>query len=803
MDDLRHAVRLLARSPTFALTAVASLALGIGATTSVFAVVRTVLWRPLPFADPDRLVVAWETDPRVGPASRNEASFANFLDWRERNAAFDHLTALAYRSLNLTGRGEPERLQAAAPSVDFFEMLGVRPVVGRTFSRGEEDPSAAPTAILSHALWMRRFGSDPGIVGRTIALGGTPTTVIGVLPPGFAFEFPTRREIDVWVPRVVTPQARQARRGRGLYVVGRMKDGVSLVRAQDEMSAIASALAREHTVEDGGWGVRLVPLHEQIAGPGRAALLVLLAAGGCLLLIVCANVSTLLMARASARRSELAIRSAIGATGGRLMRHLLSESVFLAVAGGAAGLVIAAGAVIAMRQGALALDLPRLQELRLDPSVVLFAAAVSLASGFAFGLAPARHALAGDLAPSLREAGARGGSSSAHRQTVMAAAEVALAVMLLIAATLLFKSLARLERVDPGFDPGGVLTFQLSLPASAYGDGRRVGAFHDELVGRLRGVGGVESAGAVSDLPLAGSNGTWSFTIEGRPSASREPEADFRSVTAGYFETMRMRLVRGRFFGAGDTADATPTAVLNEAAARRWWPGEDPIGRRVRFLGGGTPLPWTTIVGVVGDVRHAALARDPAAEIYVPQSQSPNSYMYVAVRSAQSPESLARSLVARVHEIDPELPVFKIQPLADIVAASIARPRTSTRLVGFFGLVAVLLSVGGTYGVVAYATSRRTREIGVRLALGAQRRQVVGLLLRRGAWATAGGAVAGTAGAFALARLLESLLFGVTAHDPATFLGAPLTLLLVALGACAVPAWRAALLDPVVVLRAE
>lgn len=762
-----------------------------------------MLWRPLPYADPDRLVVLWEADPRVGPSSRNEASFANFLDWRERNNVFDRLTALAYRSLNLTGRGEPERLQAAAPSVDFFEMLDVRAVLGRTFSREEEAPEAAPTAILSHRLWVRRFGADPGVVGHTIALSGTPTTVIGVLPAGFAFEFPTRREVDVWVPRVVTPQARQARRGRGLYVVGRLKEGVSIARAQAEMSAIASSLSGEHPVEDAGWGVRLVPLHEQISGSSRPALLLLLAAGICLWLIVCANVGTLLLSRASGRRNELAIRLAIGATGGRLLRHLLSESLVLAAAGGAAGLVIAWWTAIAMRHGALALDLPRLQELRIDALVVLFAAAVALVSGFAFGLAPARQALSGDLAPSLRESTSRGATVGAHRQAVMAAAEVALAVMLLIAANLLFKSLARLERVDPGFNPEGVLTFQLSLPASTYGEPRRVGAFYDELVGRLRGVGGVESAGAVSDLPLAGSNGTWSFTIEGRPAAGREPEANFRAVTAGYFETMQMRLRRGRFFEARDAADANAVAVVNEAAARRWWPEGDALGGRVRFVSGGAPLPWTTIVGVVGDVRHAALARDPAPEVYVPQSQMPNNYMYVAVRCVRPPETLVRTVVARVHEIDPELPVFKIQPLADIVAASIAPSRTSSTLVGFFGFVALLLSVGGTYGVVAYATSRRTREIGVRLALGAQRHDVVRLLLRRGAWATAAGAAVGTVGAFALARLLESMLFGVAAHDPAAFMAAPLALVLVALAACTVPAWRAARMDPVVVLRSE
>jgi putative ABC transport system permease protein len=682
-------------------------------------------------------------------------------------------------------------------------MLGVRAALGRTFSREEEEPKTAPTAILSHGLWVRRFGADPAIVGRTIALSGTPTTVIGVLPAGFAFEFPTRREIDVWVPRVVTPQARQARRGRGLYIVGRLKAGVSIERAQAEMSAIASSLSGEHPVEDGGWGVRLVPLHEQIAGSSRPALLLLLAAGICLWLIVCANVSTLLMARASGRRNELAIRLAIGATGGRLLRHLLSESLIVAAAGGAAGVVIAWWTVIAMRQGALALDLPRLQELRVDALVVLFAAAVALASGFVFGLAPARQALSGDLAPSLRESTSRGATVGAHRQAVMAAAEVALAVMLVIAGTLLFKSLARLERVDPGFNPGGVLTFQLSLAASTYGEPRRVGGFYDELVGRLRGVGGVESAGAVSDLPLAGSNGTWSFTIEGRPAAGREPEANFRAVTAGYFETMEMRLRRGRFFESRDTADATAVAVVNEAAVQRWWPEEDPLGQRVRFVSGGAPLPWAIIVGVVGDVHHAALARDPAPEVYVPQSQMPNNYMYVAVRCASPPETLVRTLVARVHEIDPELPVFKIQPLPDIVAASIAPQRTSSTLVGFFGFVAILLSVGGTYGVVAYATSRRTREIGVRLALGAQRRDVVRLLLRRGAWATAAGAAAGTVGAFALARLLESILFGVAAHDPAAFMAAPLALVLVALAACTVPAWRAARMDPVVVLRAE
>jgi putative ABC transport system permease protein len=810
LSDVRYAWRQLRKHPTFSATAVITLAVGIGATTTAFAIARGVLWRRLPFADSARLTALWEADAQHGFGNRNEVSFADFLEWRDSAAAsgdFDHLTALASRNQTLTDAGDPEQLQGAAPSVDFFDMLGVRLAIGRTFTRDEERPEAPPTAIISHGLWVRRFASDPQLIGRTIALSGTPTTVIGVLPPGFRFEFPTRRDIDVWVPRVVTATAREARQSRGLYVVGHLRPGVSTAAAQARLSAVMSRLATEHPVSNAGWDVRLVPLQDQIAGAARTPLVVLLAAAICLLLIVCANLATLLLARAAARQGEIAVRAAIGASTGRLLRQLLVESAVLAVIGGAAGTLIASWGITAIRHDMLGIDLPRLHELRFDAVVLGFAAALALVSSVAFGLVPARQAItggAGSLNGALRGSAERGPTASTTRQSALATAEVAIAVMLLIASGLLFKSLGRLQQVDPGFDPHGVLTFQILLPARSYPAPQQIGAFYDALMAQLRGVPGVTAAGAVTNLPLAGSDQTSSVSVEGRRDRSaRAPEAAYRAATDGYFSTMNMRLRRGRSFDAHDSAAAPPVAIVNETMARRFWPGGDPVGQRLKFGQPDAAGPWTTVVGIVGDVRHAALQTDPEPEIYVPQAQDPSMYMYVAVRSDAPAAALARAVGDRVQAIDKALPIFKLQRLDDIVDRAIAEPRVNARLIGAFGLIAVLLAVAGTYGVVSYTMSRRTREIGVRLALGATPRDVMRLLMGRGAGATAAGALAGAGAALALMRLLASMLFGVTAHDPAVFIAAPLALMAVALAACAVPAWRATRVDPVTILRAE
>jgi putative ABC transport system permease protein len=810
LNDVRYAWRQLLKSPTFSTTAVLTLAVGIGATTTAFAIARGVLWHPLPFADSSRLTVVWEADAKHGFGNRNEVSFADFLEWRDNGTAsgdFDHLTALANSNQTLTGAGDPEQLQGASPSVDFFDMLGVRPAIGRTFTRDEERPEAPPSAIISYGLWVRRFGGDRKLVGRTIALSGTPTTVIGVLPADFRFEFPRRRDIDVWVPRIVTAAARQARRSRGLYVVGHLRPGVSAAAAQSRLSAVMARLAAEYPVTNAGWDVRFVPLQDQIAGASRAPLVMLLAAAVCLLLIVCANLGTLLLARAAARQGEMAVRAAMGASAGRLLRQLLVESTVVALTGGVGGVLLASWGVTAIRDGALGIDLPRLQELQFDPVIVGFALALTLTSSVAFGLVPARQAIAGDggvVNGALRGAAPRGGTASTRRQSVLAAAEVAMAVLLLIASGLLFKSLVRLQQVDPGFDSRGVLTFQVSLPGRSYATPQQIGAFYDTLITQVNAVPGVTAAGAVTNLPLAGSDQTSGVSVEGRGDRSaRAPEAAYRAVTPGYFNAMKMRLVRGRALDAHDNASTALVAVINETMARRFWPGDDPIGRRLKFGQPDAPFPWTTVVGIVGDVRHAALQADPEPEIYVPQAQDPSMHMYVVVRSEVSAGSLVRAISEQVHAIDKTLPIFRVESLEGIVDAAIAAPRMNARLIGAVGVIAVLLALGGTYGVVSYAMSRRTREIGVRLALGATPHDVMRLLIGRGAAATAVGAIAGAGAALVLMRLLGSMLFGVTAHDPMVFAAAPLALMVVALAACALPAWRATRIDPVTILRAE
>jgi putative ABC transport system permease protein len=799
--DVRFALRVLARNRTFTIAAVLSLALASAAATAGYAVANAVLWRPLPYLDSGRLVVVWETHAREGFTNRNEVSSGNFLDWRDRNHVFEHLTALAYRSLNLTGGGEPERLQAAAPSVDFFDMLGVQAAYGRVFLQEEESPSAAPVAVLSHGLWVRRFGASPSVVGSQVTLNGIATTIVGVLPRSFTFEFPTSRTIDIWVPRVVTPLARQSRRGRGLYVVGRLEPGVTIETAHAEMFQLAAQLAAEHPAENHGWRARVLSLQEQITGKVRWRVLLVFGAGLCVLLIACGNIAALQVANIAARRGELAIRAAIGAGQRRLLRQLLTEGLVLAGLGAVAGLALDWWLVRAVATARLAVDLPRSSELALDASVVGFAAIVALGAALVIGLVSARRGAARELSRILRHAPLQG-TTHVLQQSLVVAAEVALAVMLLIGATLLVRSLARLENVDPGFDSHEVLTFELSLPTSQYATEERASRFYANLMERLRSVPGVRSAGAISNLPLGGSSGTVRFELDSREAAppDADMESEFRAVTPDYFRTLGIDLRRGRVFGDADTAASPLVVIINQAMARRWWQGRDAIGGRLRFR---AKDAWRTVVGVVGDVRHSALEAEPRPELYVPHAQLPNNYMYVAVRAAVPPETLSRAVAVQVHALDPHLPLYRVRPMRDLVDAALAGSRATTAVVGLFGFIAALLAAGGTYGVVSCVTGGRTREVGVRLALGAQRGQIIRLLLRDGVGAAGAGVVAGAIAGFNLARLMTSMLFGIAPDDPLTFVSVPLAMLVVTAAASALPAWRASRLDPVLVLKGE
>jgi putative ABC transport system permease protein len=802
VGELRYAWRSLTRSGAYLSTSVTTLAIGVGAASAVYAIVHGTLLRPLPYGEPGRLMVVWETDARHGHTNRNEVALGNYIDWRERSRSFEALIALTYRTANLTGGGDPERLQAAAVSVDFFEMLRVRPVLGRGFARQEEQPAAPPVVILSGALWRRRFGADPSILGREITLNGAPATVAGVMPDDFRFEFPTSRDIDLWVPRIITEEGRASRRSHALYVVGRLRPGVTVEQAQDEMATLAAALAREHPATNAGESARVIPLSEQLTGRTRRPLLILLAAVGVVILVVSANNASLALARLGARRRDLAVQAALGASRWRMIRPIVAESVIVAAAGGALGLLVSTWITAILTRLPEAVQFPRMAEVGIDAGVVGFAVATATISSLIFSVAPALRSVRGNLHEDLKSARATGAARAAtHR--ILVVAEVALAVLLLTGAGLLVRSFARLLAVDPGFRAASVLTFQVSLPQSTYAEPHRIARFYEELTRQLGETPGVLGAGAVSNLPLAGSNATWSFRLDGRTDpAGRVRDIHHRSITPAYFETMGMRLAGGRTFTSADGDPGRLVLIVNETLARRCWPDADPIGRQVR-LGSEIDGPLATIVGVVADVKHVDLGSTPAPEMYEPQAQNPNGYMYVAVRAAGDPMALASRVRQVASGLDADLPLFKMQPLTRILSDSVARQRFTMALVTAFAALTLLLAAAGLYGVISYLISQRTRELGIRIALGARRADVQRLVVFEGLRLACAGTLAGCAAAALLTRALEAQLFGVAPTDPATFAAVTLLLLVVAAFACYVPARHASRLDPLIALRSE
>jgi putative ABC transport system permease protein len=645
-------------------------------------------------------------------------------------------------------------------------------------------------------LWQR-LGSDPAIVGRTLMVSGTSSTVVGVLPARFIFEFPTNRTIDVWVPRVIGPTARASRRGRALYVVGRLKRDAIVTSAQAELDRVARDLRREHPVENAGWTVRLVPLRDQIVGESARWLAAVLAAVGVLLLTVCANVGSLLLSRGAARAREVAVRGAIGATRRHVLQQFLVESALIGLAGGGIGLVLAIGIVDLLKVTTIGVALPRLAELSDGWRLSSVAFVLALVTAALIGTMPAVQAWRLDLNAALR-AGSQALTSRRRTQAVLVVGEIAMASVLLVVAGLLVRSFLGLKRVDPGFDPNHVMTMQLALPAS-YGTDPQIAAFYDRLMQELVSVPGVTAAGAVSDLPFGGSNATNGFEIEGRAvDPANPPEADFRCVTPGYFGAVQMPLLAGRPFTAADRESSPSVAIVNRAWAKRFWQGEDVVGKRVKFTGASG---WTTVVGVVGDVRHSRLAAEPRAEIYVPQRQAPNSYMYVAVRAATDPSGIAAAMRRSVRALDPELPLYKLQPLAEFITESIARERFASATLTAFCVITVLLAAAGLYGVIAYAVACRTREIGIRLALGAQPGQVRNTLIADALWLTGSGLLIGLVMARVSSQAMRSILFAVSVDDPLTFVAAICLLAGVALVSAWLPARRVARLDPVVALR--
>ncbi|MEJ2185412.1 MAG: ABC transporter permease [Gemmatimonadota bacterium] len=802
---IRQAARRLLRAPGFTLVAVATLALGIGANTAIFSVVESVLLRPLPYPEPHRLVMLWEDFSRRGGEAEDWFSPGNFYDWREQNTSFTGMSAFTEWSPTLVDEEGAERLKAGLVTQGFFRVLGVDPLLGRTFAAEEDAPGQNHVAVLSYGLWQSRFGGARDIVGRTISLDGEPTNVIGVMPRGFAF--PLLPGSALWSPLGVD-LANGPRASIYLQVVARMKPGVTLTAARSDVRSIAARLEKDYPRANQGVGAALTPLHETLVGDLRPALLTLLGAVGLVLLIACVNLANLLLVRSASRRRERAIRTALGAGPGRLAADVLVESLVLAAAGAGAGVVLAAWLLDALV--ALApVSMPAAFAPRLDSAVLVFAMALAALTGLAFGLVPALHGFRDRVTVDLKEgaAGSGLGRSGRRLRSGLVAGQVALAFALLVGAGLLLRSFLALQSVNPGFQPRGLLTFEIGLPAGEYAEGTRVNTFLNDFLTRIRALPGVGEAGMVSSVPMSGNDTDASFVIEGEPAPTpgQGKVIWYRQVDPDYFRTMRIPLIEGRGIRASDGPDAPRVAVLSETAAQRFFPGQDPVGKR--FKPGSDPardIPWWTVVGVVGSVRHAGLRAAPRAEMYISQAQAPRRSMTLVVRATRGdPLQLVAGVRAVLRDMDPHLAISRVRTQDAIIGRTIALPRFLTLCLIAFGFMALVLAGIGIYGVIAYAVGQRTREMGIRMALGAGRGDVVRLVMGQGALIIAGGLAAGLLAALGLGRAIRGLLFHVPSADVVTFIVAPLVLTGVALLAIYVPARRATRVDPLDALRTE
>jgi putative ABC transport system permease protein len=793
LRDMRYAVRQLMKAPGFAVVAVLTLALGVGATSAIFSVVNGVLLQPLPYPDPDALVRVHEVVPQYG---RFSVSPANFLDWRKQNSVFERIAAYSPGTGTLAGTEGPERVLNAAVSWDTFELLKVNPVLGRGFTEEEGQPGEANVIVLSHGAWQRRFGGDPGVLGRTVNLSGAPASIIGVMPA--SFYFPTR-DAEFWVPLTISP-ANPPRGAHFLGVLARMKPEVSTDQAEAEMKTIAERLAVQYPASNANESAEVVLLYEQIVGGIRPALMTLFAAVGVVVLIACANVANLLLVRASVREKEIAIRAAIGAGRRRLVLQMLAESLVLSLAGGALGLLLAYLAIPSI-QTLSAGSIPRVLDVTIDTRVLAFVFIISVAVGVVFGLAPAWFVTRTTLGEVLKEGG-RSSSSTGGRwlRNGLLILEVALSIVLLVGATLLLRSFAKLTSVDPGFRPEGVLTFRVALPQASYPQPHNRVAFYDNLLTKLEALPQVTTAGMVQTFPMRGGY-TLSFAIQGRPPSKpgEGPSANHRVASPGYFGTLGIPLLRGRLFTDRDSEKAPMVAIIDESFATRHFPNEDPIGRGLD-IGNGTD-GFYEIVGVVGNVHHDGLDADPSPTMYVPYRQDIFSSMWLVARTNGDPAQLTSTVRQTVREIDPGLPAFSISPLASVISDSVAQRRFSMLLLGLFALIAVFLAAVGLYGVVAYTVSQRTQEIGVRMAIGAGRSDVLKMVVGGGMKLALFGVAIGIAGALAVARVVAAMLFEVTPFDPTSYLATAAILLAVAALACYVPARRAMRVDPIVALR--
>jgi putative ABC transport system permease protein len=801
LTDLRFALRLWKKTPSLVVMAVVALGLGVGATTAVFSVVRAVLLRPLPYRAPHELVMVWEKNiPRN--REKNVVSPGNFIHWGERSRVFDGLAALTMSArMNLTRAGEPRELPAQFVSGHLFQVLGVNASRGRTFLAAEDHPRPT-TAVISDRLWQRALGGDPNVVGRALALSGRSYTVVGVMPPGFTILDPT---VDVWIPLGLEAGARTPR-GRGIYVVGRLKPGVTSAQAQADMTSVSASLVRDFPAFNTGWTVNVIQLQEDLVGKSRPALLVLFAAIALVLLIACANVANLLLAQSSARQRELAVRTALGAGRWRLVRQLLVESSALAAVGGLAGAALAWTGVRLLTSLPLErLPVPRLTEVAIDVPVALFAIAVALGTGLLFGVAPALTASAVDLQSTLKE-GSRGVGvlRGARTRALLVTVEVALSMVLLVGAGLLIRSFLRLTEVPLGFESEHVLTAQVSLPSATYQEKHQRVAFFETLVDDVRTLPGVASAGAINFLPLKGLASATRFWAgdKPKPEIGQEPVTDVRVVSGDYFQALGIPLTRGRLFNAGDSRDGVHVLVINETMARQIWPGENPLGKQLH-INWDDPNVGETIIGVVGDIKHYGADSVVRPMIYWPYARFGYTGMSVVMRTSGDPVALASSLVSRVRARDRDLPVSTVETMEQVVSAAVRERRLIMTLLGVFAVLALVLAAVGIYSVMSYTVGQRTHEIGVRIAIGADRRDVMRLVLRQTLWLASTGLIVGVLAALALTRLMRTLLFEVEPTDPVTLAVVFVVLIGVATLAGYVPGRRASRVDPIVALRYE